>query len=68
MEQEFKIRTYGRTELALLYSPDINGQSAYRKLKNWFSMNPKLRHFCCQKQRTFTPAQVKEIISILGEP
>ena len=27
----FKIRSYGRMELASLYSPDLTGMSAYRK-------------------------------------
>lgn len=29
--ENFEIRTYGRTELALCYFPDLNPQVAYRK-------------------------------------
>ena len=68
METTFKIRTYGRTELAQLYHPDITGQSAWRKLKKWFSINPQLQHLCGQQQRCFTPSQVEMIIRVLGEP
>ena len=31
--ENFEIRTYGRTELALCYFPDLNPQVAYRKLQ-----------------------------------
>ena len=33
--ENFEIRTYGRTELALCYFPDLNPQVAYRKLQYW---------------------------------
>ena len=34
MEQdEFPIRAYGRTELAVCYFPHLNSQAAYRKLQ-----------------------------------
>jgi len=68
MEQIFKIRAYGRTELAQLYSPDLNSQSAYRKFKKWLMINPQLNHLCEMHQRTFSPAQVADIVSIIGEP
>ena len=34
--ENFEIRTYGRTELALCYFPDLNPQVAYRKLQPEF--------------------------------
>ena len=68
MEQNFKIRTYGRTELAQLYCPTVCSQSAYRKLMGWFSINPQLSYLCQQKQRSFNPAQVALIVSVIGEP
>ena len=68
METTFKIRTYGRTELAQLYHPGITSQSAWRKLKKWFSINPQLQHLCRQHERSFTPSQVEKIIRVLGEP
>lgn len=64
----FKIRSYGRTELAQLYCPTVCGQSAYRKLMSWFAINPQLKNLCRQKQRSFTPAQVRMIVEEIGEP
>ena len=68
METPFKIRAYGRTELAQLYCPTVCSQSAYRKLMTWLSINPELKHLCHQKQRSFNPAQVRKIVEIIGEP
>ena len=69
----FKIRTYGRTELAMLYSPDINPESAYIKLNRWIDRYPGLRRKLkklghSQNSRQFTPAQVQLIVDALGEP
>lgn len=36
--ENFEIRTYGRTELALCYFPDLNPQVAYRKLQYWIAI------------------------------
>lgn len=71
--EEFKIRSYGRTELAQLYSPDITPSAAYQKLVRWIRLNPSLRARLAAlgtspRSRTFTPAQVRTIISTLGEP
>ena len=41
--ENFTIRSYGRTELAQCYFPDLNPQVAHRKLQGWinyFSMLP----------------------------
>ena len=35
---EFKIRAYGRMELAQLYSPTLTDIAAYRKMKKWISL------------------------------
>ena len=44
MEQdEFPIRAYGRTELAVCYFPHLNSQAAYRKLQQWIDHYPHLR-------------------------
>ena len=39
---EFKIRAYGRMELAQLYSPELTDIAAYRKMKKWISLCPGL--------------------------
>ena len=58
----FEIRTYGRTELALLYNPGLCPDSAYRKLKQWIDLCPGLRDGLAalgisSRSRTYTPAQ-----------
>ncbi|MBR4644826.1 MAG: DUF4248 domain-containing protein [Bacteroidaceae bacterium] len=68
MEQSFRIRCYGRTELAQLYCPGVMPQSAYRKLMSWLRLNPVLRPLAAQKSRCFTTAQVAKIVKVIGEP
>lgn len=41
--EPFKIRTYGRTELAQLYCPGLCPQAAFRKLNQWIDFHPTLR-------------------------
>lgn len=71
--KKFKIRAYGRQELASCYAPEITPAAAWTKLKEWIAVYPGLteqlqslgyRH----TQRIFTPAQVIAIISCIGEP
>lgn len=69
----FKVRPYGRTELAQLYCPDIAPESAWRKFRRWITQHPTLSGQLRQNgytdhQRTFTPLQVTIIIEALGEP
>ena len=39
----FVIRTYGRTELAQIYCPNLCPEAAFRKLKHWIDLCPDLR-------------------------
>ena len=69
----FEIRTYGRTELAQLYCPDLCPESAYRKLKHWIDLYPGLRAGLSAlglspRSRSYTPAQVSLSVGALGEP
>lgn len=69
----FKIRTYGRTELAQIYFPELCPQAAFRKLNQWIDFHPTLRgelHALVPsaKVRAYTPAQVQLIYNALGEP
>ena len=41
--ENFTIRSYGRTELAQCYFPDLNPQVAHRKLQGWINYYPNLR-------------------------
>ncbi len=72
-EMSFKIRSYGRMELASLYSPDLTGMGAYRKLMRWIDRCKDLRQQLDAlgyqpDRRTFTPLEVKAIVEALGEP
>ena len=67
----FEIRTYGRTELAQLYCPDLCPESAYRKLKHWIDLYPGLRAGLSAlglspRSRSYTPAQVSLIVRRTG--
>ncbi|MBR5351627.1 MAG: DUF4248 domain-containing protein [Prevotella sp.] len=70
---EFVIRAYGRSELALLYSPDISAMAAYKRLCRWIAHYPGLQEQLervghSSHSRQYTPMQVKLIVEALGEP
>ncbi len=69
----FTVRTYGRTELAQLYYPNVCADTAWRKLKQLIAEQPALadalrRAGYTAKRRTFTPHQVELITQSLGSP
>ena len=69
----FKIKEYGRTELALIYSPDLTAQSAWRKLRGWIENNASLSDELYMlgydgNMRSFTPRMVSRIVYYLGVP
>jgi len=73
VKNEFRIRQYGRTELAMLYSPDIAPESAWKKLRKWIDHFPGLTRTLFElgytgQERSFTPSQVAAIVSAIGEP
>ena len=62
----FVIRTYGRTELAQIYCPNLCPEAAFRKLKHWIDLCPDLRDGLSalggsSRSRSYTPAQVRLI-------
>ena len=70
---EIETRTFGRTELAQLYSPDLTAEAAWKKLKRWINLNRDLTQELAQlgytsHQRSFTPKMVSRIYYYLGEP
>ena len=67
----------GRTELALLYNPQLSPKAAWKKLKNWIDLckidlckplSDELHELgYTGRQRIFTPRQVSRIVYYLGE-
>ena len=55
---EFKIRAYGRMELAQLYSPEL----CPGLLQRLYDLGYE------SKRRSFTPLEVRVIVDALGEP
>ena len=73
MDGQFKIRSYGYGELALLYFPKSNKRSASTQLGRWLRQNEKLKIQLFElgykpKNKILTPGQVKLIVGLFGEP
>lgn len=69
----FRIRMYGKSELAQLYCPYLSSSAARRKLMQWISLQPRLvaalqESGLTEASRSFTPIQVRLIVEALGEP
>lgn len=72
-DADFRIRSYGKSELAQLYLPDITAPAARRTLNGWISASPGLSERLRESGLTasthyYTPAQVRMIVEALGEP
>ena len=71
---EFKIKAYGKSELALLYFPDASSaHTAVNHLMSWIRRNPQLKEQLekmgyRKSAKFFTPKEVKLIVEYLGEP
>ena len=67
-DETFIIRAYGKSELAMMYFPDLSKETAMKKLRFWLSVNPRLRHLVNRNFRNFTTKEVRLIIEERGEP
>lgn len=72
-EKKFKIRSYGKSELAALYMPDISPKSAAEVLRKWIARFPGLAESLAStglraEDRRYTPAQVRLIVRAIGLP
>ena len=71
---EFKVRAYGKSELAWLYFPTANSaHTAVNHLRAWVGRNPALVNGLHKlgyrkSAKFFTPKEVALIIEYLGEP
>ncbi|MBR0046446.1 MAG: DUF4248 domain-containing protein [Bacteroidaceae bacterium] len=72
-EYEIDIVSMTKTELAMLYAPDLTPHSAVNRLAKWIACNKLLtaalrRTGYRKTARRFSPKQVKLIFHYLGEP
>lgn len=72
-KEAFRLRAYGRTELAQAYNPHLSPGAAWQKLSLWINLYPSLSEQLSAigytpHQRVFTPRQVAMIVEALGEP
>lgn len=72
-ENKFQTRSYAKGELASMYLPDITPDSASKTLRKWIQKYPGLSEELkatglTASDRRYTPAQVRLIVSALGEP
>ncbi|MDE6162694.1 MAG: DUF4248 domain-containing protein [Bacteroides sp.] len=72
-EKTFQYRSYGKGELAMLYFPDIQQQSAVDQFNKWIEAAPGLKERLIAtgmnpRSRRYTPAQVRLIIEVFQEP
>lgn len=65
-EKKFEIRAYYKSELAMIYFPQMTKRGALRRLNNWFRINRNLAYLV--DVNDFTPNQVQQIVDEIGEP
>ena len=65
-EKKFEIRAYYKSELAMIYFPQMTKRGALRRLNNWFRINRNLAYLV--DINDFTPNQVQQIVDEIGEP
>lgn len=70
MTTVFKIKSYGKGQLASLYMPDILSKSAWNIFRTWMERNPRLKPILetAGPRRRFIPCEVRTIVEELGEP
>ena len=72
-ENYFQIRSYGKGELAMLYIHGVTQQTAVNQFNTWIRKAPGLEQQLLnmgmrRTDKCYTPAQVRLIVSVLGEP
>lgn len=72
-EKTFQYRSYGKGELAMLYIPNVQQQSAVDRFNEWIDAAPGLKERLIAtgmnpRSRHYTPAQVHLIVEVLQEP
>ena len=72
-ELTFELRSYGKRELAAMYNPRIDENSAVKMLNRWIKEKPGLPEALGQtglnpRAKCYTPLQVRLIVEALGAP
>ena len=72
-EQAFRLRTYKKNELAMMYFPDVTKDAASRNFRRWIRQCPpmmkELQAMGYDKNRQYLlKAEVEVIVKHLGEP
>ena len=65
-EKKFEIKAYYKSELAMIYFPQMTRRGATRRLNNWFRINQNLAYLV--DVNDFTPIQVRQIVDEVGAP
>ena len=72
--KEFKVKAYGKSELALQYFPEAaSAHTAVNHLMSWIRRSPQLKEQLVKRgyrksAKFFTPKEVGLIVEYLGEP
>ena len=72
-EQTFRLKTYKKNELAMMYFPDVSKDAASRNFRRWIRQCPpmmkELQAMGYDKNRQYLlKAEVEVIVKHLGEP
>lgn len=72
-EKEFRMKSYGKADLAMKYNPDLTISSAQKALKRWIDYNKELtaeleKTNYNKYRKIYTPKEVELIVKYLGEP
>lgn len=73
LEAPFPVRSYGKGELAMLYIPHVAQQTAVNQFNEWIHTAPGLEQRLLDTGmnracRRYTPAQVRLMVNVFGEP
>ena len=68
-----EIRSYGKSELALMYRPGLTKSSAWKTLRNWIRRNRVIKRELRRlgyksRDKLFTAEMVRVIVQELGDP
>ena len=67
-EQEFRLRTYKKNELAMMYFPDVSKAAASRNFRRWIRNCPPMMKELDENRQYLLKAEVAVIVKHLGEP